>query len=64
MRGEIGELIIEAIIGIPILVQENGRTVLAGPHQLGRCIMMMKIDNHFDFSERECAAAGLAPIGN
>jgi hypothetical protein len=41
MRAEIGELIIEAIIGIPI------RAVY----------MMMKIDNHFDFSGRECAAA-------
>jgi hypothetical protein len=53
VRREIGELGIEAIMGISILVHVNGRAVGTGPHQLGRCIVMVKIDDHFDFSEQE-----------
>jgi hypothetical protein len=64
MRGKIGELSIETVIGISFFVYANGRTVLAAPHQLGRCIVMMKIDDHFDFFERECQRVGLARIGN
>jgi hypothetical protein len=50
VRREIGELSFEAIMGISILVQVNSGTVRTGPHQLGRCIVMVKIDDHFDFS--------------
>src|SRR4029077_10986250 len=50
MRREIGEQRIEPVIWISVFVEAEATVALAGLHQLGRCIMMLKINNHCRFS--------------
>ena len=64
MRGKVGELGVETIVRISIFVCANVRAVLAGPHQLGRCIVVMKIDDLFHFFNVNSGGVDLARIGN
>src|SRR5882757_10138180 len=50
MCRKIGEQRIEPIIWISVFVEAKGSVALAGLHQLGRCIMMMKINKHLSCS--------------
>ena len=51
MRRKIGEQRIEPIIWISVFVEAEATVALAGLHQLGWCIMMLKINNHLSCSE-------------
>jgi hypothetical protein len=51
MRRKIGEQRIEPIIWISVFVEAEATIALAGLHQLGWCIMMLKINKHFTCSE-------------
>ena len=55
MRGKIGEQRIEPVIGISIFVEAKFRSALA-LYQLGRCIVMLKIHEHFSYSVRPVCA--------
>src|SRR5258705_832110 len=53
MRRKIGEQRIEPVIWISVFVEAEATVALAGLHQLGRCIMMLRINNHCNCSEWE-----------
>ena len=53
MCRKIGELRIESIIWISVFIAAEATAAFAGLHQLGRCIMMLKINNHFRRSQWE-----------
>src|SRR5262249_48202949 len=55
MRREIGEQRIEPINWISVFVEAEATLALAGLHQLGWCIMMLKINKHFSCSEGDGA---------
>ena len=46
MRRKIGEQWIEPVIWIAVFIEANMAGTFAALHQLGRCIMMLEIDNH------------------
>jgi hypothetical protein len=53
MCRKIGEQRIEPIIWISVFVEAEATVALAGLHQLGWCIVMLKINNHFTRSVRK-----------
>ena len=53
MRGKISKQWIKEVIRISIVVEAHGRSASTALQQLGRCVMMLEIDDHLSFTELE-----------